>query len=126
MTEQAEQAAFVKWFRRAYKSEARALRVSMAGISFPGGKWGAIMWNKMKSQGLVKGEPDIAILIPAGKYHGLIIEHKGEGMARKLTDDQAAHLDYHRQHGYMATETRGLEELKSVVEEYLALRNTAQ
>lgn len=120
MREQDEQAAFVKWFRETYPRDVKALRASMAGISFPGGnKWGAIMWNKMNSQGLVKGEPDLAILLPRGGYHALLIEHKGEDQSRKLTDEQQEHIEYHVANGNRAVQTRGLEDLKRTVEEYM-------
>jgi hypothetical protein len=125
VSEAREQAEFVKWFRKSHPQHAKALRASMAGLTFAGGgKWGAIMWNKMKAQGLVKGEPDLAILLPRGGYGALLIEHKGEGMARKLTDEQQEHLEYHNAHGNKAVQTRGLDELKQTVEAYLALEHT--
>lgn len=120
MKESKEQAAFVKWFRRFYPQHAYALRASMAGISFAGGgKWGAIMWNKMKAQGVTKGEPDIALLLSRQGFHSLLIEHKGEGMSRKLTEEQRAHLEYHNEQGNKAVQTRGLEELIKTVEDYM-------
>jgi hypothetical protein len=91
----------------------------MAGLSFPGGKWGAVMWSKMKSQGLVKGEPDIAILLPRGGCGALLVEHKGSGMKREATQEQLDHLEYHNAHGNKAVLTRGLDELMAVVEEYM-------
>lgn len=84
-----------------------------------GSRRGAIVKNQMKAQGLVYGEPDIVILLPRGGYHGLAIEHKGEGMSRKLTQEQSEHLEYHASEGYKAASTRGLAQLKSVVQEYM-------
>jgi hypothetical protein len=95
----------------------------MAGLSFPGGrKWGAIMWSKMRSQGLTEGEPDLAILLSRGGYGALVIEHKGDGMSRQLTEKQKQHLDFHNANGNKAVQTRGLDELKAVVEEYLSAK----
>ena len=120
MTEDKEQAAFVQWFRQRYPSEAFALRVSMNGLTFPGrGKFGAIMWNKMKAQGLTKGEPDIIILIPAYGYRYLAIEHKALEQAHKLTDEQRDHLLYHASRGALAVETKGLDVLMDLVEDYM-------
>jgi len=120
MSESAEQAEFVAWFRRRYPNHVYALRTSMAGVPRHGRK-GAVIWNFMKSQGINRGEPDIAILLPRGGYGSLVIEHKGEGMSRKLTDEQARALAYHEEAGNMAVQTRGLDELISVVEDYLCL-----
>lgn len=120
MSEQDEQASFVSWFRRVYPKDVFALRASMNGVPRHGRR-GAVIWNYMKGQGCNDGEPDIAILIPRGAYGSLVIEHKGEGMSRKLTEKQAAALAYHEEIGNMAVQTRGLDELISVVEDYLCL-----
>jgi hypothetical protein len=117
--EEKEQSEFVKWFRAKHPDLAKGLRVSMAGMKRTGRRAGAMMWNKMKSLGVTRGEPDIAILIARGGYHSLVIEHKGEGMARQLTDEQQEHLDWHASQGNKAIQTRGLDELKEAVEEYL-------
>jgi len=118
--EAAEQAQFVSWFRAHYPKDVFALRTSMAGVPRHGRK-GAVIWNFMKSQGINKGEPDIALLIPRGCYGSLVIEHKGDGMSRQLTGEQAQALAYHEEIGNMAVQTRGLDELISVVEDYLCL-----
>lgn len=117
--ETAEQKEFVKWFRSEWPEHAQALRVSLRGLNFGSGKRAAIMVKHIKAQGSVDGESDIAIMLPKGGYGGLLVEHKGEGMGRTLTEDQADYLGYHNLVGNRAVSTRGLEELKQVVQEYM-------
>lgn len=119
--EGAEQKEFVTWFGAEYPAHIKSLRISMSGIKRVGRRAGAMMWNQMKSQGVQKGEADIAILLPKGGYGSLLVEHKGEGMARKLTEDQADYLGYHNLIGNRAESTRGLDELKQVVRDYMGL-----
>jgi len=117
--EGAEQKAFVKWFRETYPDDQQCLRVSLRGLNFGSGPRAARMINYIKSQGSVNGESDLALLIPKGGYGALVIEHKGDGMARKVTKDQRSYLNYHNSVGNLATSTRGLEELKKAVASYM-------
>lgn len=117
--ESAEQKAFVSWFKAEYPGHGQSLRTSLRGLNFGSGQRAGRMINFIKSQGSVDGESDLAILIPKGKYGALVVEHKGEGMARKLTDEQAGYLAYHNSVGNYAVSTRGIAELKSVVSEYM-------
>lgn len=116
--EAGEQREFVKWFRQVYAEHSKSLRVSMSGMSWHGAK-GARMWSQMKSQGVAKGEPDIAILIPRRNFHCLLIEHKGEKQSHKLTPEQRDHLEYHNSIGNLAIQTRGLDDLKEAVTAYM-------
>lgn len=122
--EAAEQKFFVQWFRQAYPAHRKALRVSMAGLPRHGKK-GAIQWNMMKGQGVEKDEADIVIALPRGGYGSLVIEHKGEGMARQLTGGQLAYLEYHESIGNRAVSTRGLVDLMNVVSHYMGLTDDA-
>jgi len=125
MTESQEQAKFVKWFRSKYPSEAMALRVSMNGITFGGsGKWGAIMWNKMKAQGLAVGEPDIMICLPSRGFRNLVIEHKALLQQHGITEEQEEHLFWHAARGNLAVLTKGIDNLKELVEEYMSHAKT--
>lgn len=119
--EAAEQKAFVQWFKAQYPAHAKSLRVSLRGINLGSGARAGRMMNYINSQGSVDGEADLAILVPKGGFGSLLVEHKGEGMARKLTDEQSAYLSYHRAIGNHAVSTRGLAELCSVVEQYMGL-----
>jgi len=104
----------------AYPKYAKALRVSMNGVSFGGGRRRAAMaWNKAKGQGAVPGEADIVILVPRGGYGALVVEHKGQGMNRKLSEEQIEYLGFHNLIGNRAESTRGLDELIAVVDDYL-------
>jgi hypothetical protein len=120
VTEANEQAAFVRWFRKTYPKDAYAMRASMAGLPRHG-KRGAILWNLMTAQGLNKGEPDIAILLPRGGYGALLVEHKAEGQTHKLTAEQEQHIKYHNDSGNLAVQTRGLEQLMQVVRDYMEM-----
>jgi hypothetical protein len=118
MSETAEQREFVKYFLATWPEHANSLRVSMTAVS-KRGRAGAILWGVMKSLGVQKGEADIAILIPKGGFGSLIIEHKGEGQAHKLSEHQQNYLDYHQSIGNQAVSTRGLEALKAAVLAYM-------
>lgn len=120
MTETEEQIIFVKWFRQRYPGDAKALRTSMNGLTMPGGrKWGAIIWNKMRALGLTVGEPDIIITTPRGGFCGLAIEHKANGQARKITPEQIDHLNYLAGQGYLCVETRGIDLIQQITEDYM-------
>ena len=66
MSEAAEQRELVKWFRETYPQYAMSMRVSMSGLNYGSGKRGAILAKHVKSQGIVAGDSDIAILLPRG------------------------------------------------------------
>jgi hypothetical protein len=53
---------------------------------FPAGEWrGVITGARLKRFGVQRGWPDIQLLSPTGKFHGLELKRAGE----TLTDDQA-------------------------------------
>ena len=83
------------------------------------GKSGAVQWNMMRSQGVEKGEPDIAILVPRGGFGSLVLEHKAEGQSHKLTAEQQDHLSYHESVGNCAVSTRGVEAAKAAIKCYM-------
>jgi hypothetical protein len=54
---------------------------------FPAGEWrGIVTGARLKRFGLQRGWPDIVLLSPAGKFHGLELKRVGQ----TLTDDQEA------------------------------------
>lgn len=122
MSEWKEQRDVVKWFKEIWPQAASSLRVSLNGLNLGGGKKAAIMISQMKSQGMVVGESDIAILIPKGPYGCLILEHKADGSAHKLTEDQEEYLDYHNSIGNCAVSTRGVEAAKAAITTYMHLK----
>lgn len=114
--EHAEQATFVEWFRRQYPRYRSAIRISLNGVRLP---YGARSWSKCIALGAVAGESDIVVAVPRGGYGCLVIEHKGQGKARKVTDDQRAYINDHLEYGNYATSTRGVDELIEVVKKYM-------
>ena len=73
----------------------------------------------MKQQGCQKGEPDFALMVPRGTFHGLVIEHKADGQPHKVTTEQREHLDYHESIGNCAVSTKGIAAFKSAIITYM-------
>ena len=115
MSETSEQRDAVLWFRAKYPRHIKAMRVSMGGMPRHGKK-GAVLWSYMKGQGVLKGEADISILIPRGKFSALLIEHKGANQSHSLTEDQQEYLDYHNSVGNLAISTRGFDVLTAAID----------
>lgn len=122
MSEWKEQRDVVKWFKEKWPEAASALRISLNGLNLGGGKKAAIMISQMKSQGMVVGEADIAILIPKSPYGCLLLEHKASDSAHKLSIEQAEYLDYHNSIGNCAVSTRGVEAAKAAITTYMHLK----
>lgn len=116
-----EQRTIVAWYRKLWPQHERSLRVSMNGLNFGGGQKAARMISQMRAQGMVEGESDIAIMLPRQRYGGLILEHKALGSKHDLTQGQRDYLDYHQKIGNRALMTRGVEQAKEVIAEYMAL-----
>ena len=76
--------------------------------------------RKLKEMGLSKGFPDISILEPMGKYHGLYIEMKRKG--NKLTEDQIKWLMELRARGYATALCYSASEAIDKIEKYMSLR----
>lgn len=120
MTEDQEQAEFVKWYARTYPHLLPALRFSMTAVTATlGSKKGAILKNRMKSLGVQFGEADIAILLPKNGFGCMVDEHKAEGSSWTLQPAQKEYLDFHNSIGNYAIQTRGLDELKQAVRRYI-------
>jgi hypothetical protein len=76
--------------------------------------------RKLKEMGLSKGFPDISILEPKGKYHGLYIEMKRKG--NKATDDQIKWLMELRARGYYSSLCYSADAAIKLIDEYMKLR----
>lgn len=98
-----------------------------SGNYMPGKNRGAI-FSALKSD---SGIPDLLILEPRGKFHGLLLEIKGEG-ARLYLRDGSLSKDKHiqKQHlvicrlkgkGYAAMFVQGFDQAKFVIDKYMAL-----
>ena len=119
MTETEEQKEIVKWFRETYPQYAMSLRVSQSGGHRGKGRAAAMRLAKDRAMGAVKGEADIAILVPNGRFGALLIEHKAEGGYYKPTAAQQAYLHYHNGIGNCAVSTKGIEAAKAAIIAYL-------
>ena len=78
--------------------------------------------NRMKGrklEGLTVGWPDYQLLVPRGKYHGLMLEIKA--LKKKPTPEQLAILAALAAQGYMATWAAGFEDSWAIVENYMQL-----
>jgi hypothetical protein len=117
LSETEEQKEIVDWFREAYPQYAMCLRVSQFGNHRGNSrKAAAIRTAKAKSQGAVKGEADIAILLPREARHGkifgcLLIEHKSASGSHPISPEQQDYMDFHNDEdiGNVAISTRGID-----------------
>lgn len=75
---------------------------------------------KMKAMGYRAGFPDLVILYPTKKYHGLMIEMKAPG--RYATPEQKEWIQRLNDRGYMATVCKSFDEAKAVIDDYMATR----
>lgn len=120
MSESDEQREIVAWFRSEYPQYAMCLRVSQSEGKKGGGRSAAIAWSKRTAMGVVKGESDIAILLPRGGFGSLLIEHKAEKGQHKTTEAQLAYIQHHNAVGNCAVVTRGVEFAKAAIRQYMA------
>lgn len=73
--------------------------------------------NKLKKMGLSKGFPDISILEPRGKYHGLYIEMKRKG--NKPTTEQIEWLRNLKSKGYATGLCYSASDAIALIEKYI-------
>ena len=123
MSEAAEQKEIVAWFRAAYPEYASSLRVSLAGLNFGSGSRAARMVNHVRSQGIVEGESDIALLLPRGGFGALLIEHKADGSKHTTSEAQLEYIRHHNAIGNCAVVTRGVEFAKAAIQQYMGEGN---
>jgi hypothetical protein len=83
-----------------------------------GGSRHRIEAARMKAQGVTPGVADIFGAVPAGDYHGLVIEMKRLG--EKATELQLEQLDHRRRMGYRAVVVQGFDEARRITVQYLA------
>jgi len=119
MSESDEVREIVRWFRLQYPEYALCLRVSQSEGKKGGGTSAAIAWSKRVAMGVVKGESDIAILLPRNGWGCLIIEHKAEGGTHKATMEQTAYITHHNHIGNCAVLTRGIDAAKAAIKAYI-------
>lgn len=79
--------------------------------------------QKLKSEGLKAGVPDLCLPVARGQYHGLYIEMKAED--GDPSSDQLLWLEALNGEGYMAALAYGAEQAISTLEAYLQLPKPA-
>lgn len=115
--EKHEQEALFSW-RNVMQTKIPELKWLFA---IPNGLWlpDAYARTALK-QGLTAGVCDLALLLPRGGYHGLLIEMKRrDATPCKITEKQKAFLSHHANLGYRAEMVKGWEMGKNLILEYL-------
>ena len=79
------------------------------------------MGAELKRMGMKRGFPDISLLVPNKKYHGLFIELKAD-KTKRLTKEQKEWLDKLNKYGYKAVRCNGSDEAIQVIKEYLGIK----
>lgn len=91
----------------------------MSGLNYGSGKRGAIMARHVRSQGVVRGEADIAILLPRLGFGSLLIEHKAHDAMHQATEKQLEYIRYHNAIGNCACVTKGVDMAKAAITQYM-------
>lgn len=117
--EKAEQAALFQW-RDAVKSQIIELRWLFA---IPNGLWLADAYvRSAMQQGLTPGVSDVALLVPRGGYHGLLIEIKRrDATPCCVNPKQKEFLDFHTAQGFRAEWCKGWEAARDLIVQYLEM-----
>ena len=79
------------------------------------------MGAELKRMGMKRGFPDISLLIPNKKYHGLFIELKAD-KTKRLTKEQKEWLEKLNKYGYKAIRCNGSEEAIQVIKDYIGVK----
>jgi len=79
----------------------------------------AMQMARLKKEGLTVGWPDYQLLVPRGKYHGLMLEIKAP--KKRPTPEQLTILAALSAQGYMAEWAAGFEDSWAIVENYMQL-----
>lgn len=121
-TESAEQQTLFRW---AKLNEKRHPELQLLFHIPNEGKRSYATGNRMRSEGLKKGVPDLFLPIPKGRFHGLFIEMK-RIKGSVISSEQKAWIRALNAVGYKAVVAYGWEEASKDIEEYLALGSTKE
>lgn len=121
-TESVEQQTLFRW---AKLNEKRHPELQLLFHIPNEGKRSYVTGNRMRSEGLKKGVPDLFLPIPKGRFHGLFIEMK-RIKGGKISSEQKAWIRSLNAVGYKAVVAFGWEEASKDIEEYLALGSTKE
>ena len=118
--EKQEQEALFQW-RNAMQHRIPELAWLFA---IPNGLWLPDVYAKTAlKQGLTAGIADVALLVPRGGYHGLLIELKRrDATPSRVTADQKRFLAFQSAQGYRAEWCKGWEAASKLIIEYLENR----
>lgn len=106
------QCACVKWFRAQYRCYDSLL------FAVPnGGVRDKVTAAKLKAEGVVPGVSDLILLVPSGKYHGLMVEMKTP--TGHVTEHQKAWASAVSGMGYRYAVCRSTEDFITTVRNYL-------
>lgn len=121
MSEHDQQAALVSWFNLQYRQYRGCLFAIPNGTHLAGNRaQRGIKMKKLKAEGFKTGVSDLFLCVPSGDYHGLFLEMKDKGKTQcHLSDQQKAHLELVKKHGYAGEWAAGFDEGKKVIEQYL-------
>jgi hypothetical protein len=114
-SEDGEQLALMQWCALSGYPELRWLHHSPNGGS-RNKREGA----KFKAMGTKRGFPDLVLLAPRGRYHGLLIEMK-KLKGGVVSDEQKDWLHHLNEAGYYAMVAHGWIEAVAALENYLKL-----
>lgn len=122
-----EQCCVVTFWERAYPKLRLALVASCNGAALSGGKLARIkQWARLQKSGAKKGESDLFISVPKGKYHGLYIEMKADGKTQcSVSDDQWKIIEDRRSRGYYAEWCAGADEAIELIKNYMKLEDVS-
>lgn len=108
------QCACVNWFRLQYPTHASAL------FAVPnGGRRDRVSGAKLKAEGVLPGVSDLILLLPRGRYHGLLIEMKTERGKQSPAQRDWQRDMVHR--GYRYIVCRSFDEFREQIDDYLLL-----
>lgn len=110
----------VKLFRWAELASARYPELAEMFAVPNGGHRHKAVAGKLRAEGVKRGVEDVMLLVPRGKYHGLLIEMKRADS--HPSDTKLEQLAWHRIHearGFCVRVCRGFDEAHRVVTDYL-------
>lgn len=112
ITEHAEQANLIQWWRYQHPKFAKCLwAIPNGGVRNIGTA------VKLKAEGVTAGVPDLFLMIPKKAWHGLFIEMKIKG--GKVSDSQKEFMETANSLGYLSVVCFGFDDAKNAINAYL-------
>lgn len=120
--ESAEQKTVVQWFWHAHREYRGCLQASANGLHIGGTtpRQKAAHWNNFMAMGGQPGQSDLFLMVPRGRFAGLLIEMKRRnGKRADVSDDEFLFIGLALRMGYQATWCAGAQEATAVITEYM-------